>query len=286
MIVERTGNRCRPGEGDVGRARSGGRSRRNVRYRDGARRAERRRRRNVIETARPEIAILQADIDVRAHREADACDALVSPGAIAQTERLHASAADTATGVETAAAANVKIQQGIDHTRPDIDVIAEVEGRQASRRVGKRRGGQRTRRRKARRDGGSEGGGLTKVLYVCLLVAKLAFEAEHAEVISGDRIDVVARLKASLGGSDGGRGKSRESSRQRADRARTGCSCGRTGSRRLSRLRERRRVGAVHVLREEDAPFETDISGAVGCQSRCRDHQCGAREQNIAHHQQ
>src|SRR5438128_6477578 len=135
-----------------------------------------------IQLAGAEVTILQADIDVAAYRHVDAGEQLPCPRAVLIAELLDAGAAETGTGITADAAVAAHVEERVDHAREHRCFAAEVE-RSRSEGVARRRV-----------DAGQERIVDGDVLELGVLVAELALEPEHAEVVAADKVDVIAGL--------------------------------------------------------------------------------------------
>src|SRR5438477_1834474 len=131
-----------------------------------------------------------------------------------------------------------------------------------------------------RRHRGSKGRVLGKRLQARPFVADFAFEPEHSEIPAEDSVEVVARLVLCVSAAGDRRRKGGQARRKSSDDAGPGRGRGSAGRRALVALREGGREMAVPALREQDAPFESDIAGSVAgrCRTRKSDRRAGGEK--------
>ncbi len=204
-----------------------------------------------------EIAVLEAEIDVRADRHASAEDRLPCPGAIAFAEQLDTRTAETAAAVERQAVIVPEVEQGVDHAGKHADLAVEVEiGRgQRRQRIDGIRSNVTVGTVQPRVQRGYKPAVDFQLVDIGTLVSKLALDPEQPEIVAGNGVDIVALLIVDAEGIIERR-------------------VGRAGDRRGGRYGLRRRIVdedvGILVLREEDAALNPDIDRAVpGSRWRC-----------------
>src|SRR5206468_1946082 len=193
-------------ERHIGRAGACDGSGRNVGDSDRIYSREARGARGEVQITGAEVFVLQPKIETAAEAEAESGNSLIGPCAVAEAKGLNARASDTGTDLERKTVGVAEVEQAVDHARPNVDVAAEVERARVARRVNERRGLGRAGRVEPGRDRRPERRVLAERLHVRALVSELALEPEHAEVIAGDCVDVVAPLEARFGAASRHRG--------------------------------------------------------------------------------
>jgi len=271
-IVEGARNCGRPSKGDVGGTGRSSAWRRHVGNDGGPGRANERGPggREVV-PASAEIAVLQTDIEVGADRHPRFGEQLPGKTTVASAEFLDAGVSHAAANGEVDAVVAAEIEQTVKHPGQGAHMIVEIERAGADGWKGEGRSG-RAHRIQACCNCSAERGVLGEPLDLGAFVAELAFNAEHAKIVSADYVDIIALLPFDVRSAGRRRRKCRQCRRQGADKTSAGCGCSRARRGRLGRLREGCGEYPVRASREQDAAIDSDVTGTIAGHGRSSDH--------------